>query len=173
MAGGPCYVLSVATLELLRTDHAAALLAFELENRAYFAASVPDRGDDFFAHFADRHAGLLAWQAAGTDYFHVLVRDGGEVLGRVNLTRIADGCGELGFRVAEKATGRGLATDGVRQVCALAAKEYGLTRLRARATNDNHGSRTVLARTGFAETGAILLDGRPGISYSRSLVSDG
>jgi ribosomal-protein-alanine N-acetyltransferase len=162
----------MATLELVRTDHADALLTFELENRSYFAASVPDRGDDFFAHFDERHAGLLAWQAAGTDYFHVLVGDSGEVLGRVNLTEIADGCGELGFRIAEKATGRGLATAGVREVCALASKEYGLARLRARATNDNHGSRTVLARTGFTETGAILLDGQPGISYSRSLVNN-
>ena len=170
--GGSCYVLSMATLELVRTDHADALLTFELENRSYFAASVPDRGDDFFAHFDERHAGLLAWQAAGTDYFHVLVGDSGEVLGRVNLTEIADGCGELGFRIAEKATGRGLATAGVRQVCALASKEYGLARLRARATTDNHGSRTVLARTGFTETGTILLNGRPGISYSRSLANN-
>jgi [ribosomal protein S5]-alanine N-acetyltransferase len=42
-------------LELLRPDHAPALLAFEQENRAYFAAWVPDRGDDYFANFAERH----------------------------------------------------------------------------------------------------------------------
>lgn len=163
----------MATLEPVRTDHADALLTFELENRAYFVASVPDRGDDFFTHFDKRHASLLAWQVAGTNYFHVLVGHRGEVLGRVNLTEIADGCAELGFRIAEKAAGRGLATAGVNQACALASKEYGLTRLRARAANDNHGSRAVLARTGFTEIGAILLNGRPGTSYSRSLVDDG
>ena len=160
-------------LQLVRPDHAAALLVFELANRAYFATSIPDRGDDFFMSFDERHASLLACQAAGTDYFHVLVGDGGEVLGRVNLAEIADGCAELGFRIAEKASGQGLATAGVNQVCALASMEYGLTRLRARATNDNRGSRAVLARTGFAETGAILLNGRPGTSYSRSLVDNG
>lgn len=164
--------LPMPVLQLVRPDHAAALLAFELENRAYFAASVPDRGDDFFMNFDERHASLLAWQEAGTDYFHVLVGDGGEVLGRVNLAKIADGCAELGFRIAEKASGQGLATAGVNQVCALASMEYGLTRLRARATNDNRGSRAVLARTGFAETGAIVLNGRPGTSYSRSLVGN-
>src|SRR5437870_12696435 len=31
-------------LQLLRLDHAPALLAFEWETRASFAASVPDRG---------------------------------------------------------------------------------------------------------------------------------
>src|SRR5258708_37671296 len=35
-------------LRRVRPEHAAALLAFELENRAYFAASIPDRGDDYF-----------------------------------------------------------------------------------------------------------------------------
>ena len=61
------------TFELLRLDHAPALLAFERENRAYFAASMPDRGDEFFAEFDTRYAQLLEWQAAGTDYFHLLV----------------------------------------------------------------------------------------------------
>ncbi|GAA1542837.1 hypothetical protein GCM10009827_073010 [Dactylosporangium maewongense] len=45
--------------ELKRLDagHAPAVLAFELANRAYFAASVSDRGDDFFDQFTDRPAG--------------------------------------------------------------------------------------------------------------------
>jgi ribosomal-protein-alanine N-acetyltransferase len=159
----------VPSLELLRPDHAAALLVFELENRVYFAASIPDRGDDFFAHFDDEHARLLARQADGTDYFHVLAGDAGDVLGRVNLVEITDGCAELGFRMAEKASGQGLATAGVRQVVALARTDYGLTRLRARAANDNHGSRAVLTRTGFTETGAIRLNGRPATSYSQDL----
>ena len=159
-------------LELVRLDHAAALLSFEQENRAYFAASIPDRGDEFFARFDHEHARLLTRQAAGTDYFHVLIGDDGEVLGRVNLVEITDGCAELGFRMAEKVAGRGLATAGVRQVCTLARTEYGLVRLRARATSDNRGSRAVLARTGFAATGEIVLNGKPGTSYSLSLVAD-
>jgi [ribosomal protein S5]-alanine N-acetyltransferase len=159
----------VPTLQLVRPDHAPALLAFELENREYFAASVPDRGDDFFVHFDDRHAQLLAWQADGTDYFHVLVGDGGEVLGRINLVEISDGCAELGFRIAQKAAGQGLATAGVQQVCALAATDYGLTGLRARTTVVNAPSRAVLARTGFTETGQTVLSGLPGITYERGL----
>lgn len=52
-------------LQLLRPDHAPALLAFERENRAYFAASVLDRGEDYFARFDERHRALLAEQEAG------------------------------------------------------------------------------------------------------------
>ena len=157
-------------LQLLRPEHAAALLTFELENRAYFDAWVPERGDDFFSHFDERHADLLARQIRGTGYFHVLIGDKGEVLGRVNLVEIVDGCAEVGYRIAEHVTGHGLATAGVKQVCALASSEYGLTRLRARAANGNHASQAVLAHNGFTATGVVLLNGRPTTSYERALI---
>ncbi|MEU0392047.1 GNAT family N-acetyltransferase [Streptomyces sp. NPDC006208] len=156
-------------LQRLRPGHAPALLAFEQENRAYFAASVPDRGDDYFAHFDARHSGLLAEQAAGLCHFHVLVGSGGEVLGRINLVDVADGSAELGYRIAAKAAGQGLATASVRQVCALAVTEYGLTLLRAATTLDNAGSQAVLARTGFVPTGEVRLGGLPGMGYARDL----
>ncbi|MFI9237236.1 GNAT family N-acetyltransferase [Streptomyces sp. NPDC053079] len=156
-------------LQLLRLDHAPALLAFEQENRAYFAASIPDRGDDYFADFDARHDALLAEQAAGLHFFHVLVGSDGEVLGRVNLIDVADGSAELGYRIAEKAARQGLATTAVRQTCLLAAAQYGLSALRAVTTLDNPGSRAVLARTGFVPVGEIMLDGRPGTRYTRDL----
>jgi ribosomal-protein-alanine N-acetyltransferase len=88
----------------------------------------------------------------------------------VNLVDVADGSAELGFRVAEKAAGRGLATAAVCQLCATAARDYGLRSLRASAAADNAGSRAVLSRVGFAPTGAgILLAGRPGHRFLLSL----
>jgi RimJ/RimL family protein N-acetyltransferase len=84
----------------------------------------------------------------------------------VNLFDVADGSAELGFRVAEKAAGRGLATAAVRQVCAMAAEDYGLRSLQASAAVDNLGSRAVLGRAGFVPTGEeVLLAGRPGLRY--------
>jgi ribosomal-protein-alanine N-acetyltransferase len=162
-------VLPMPELHLLRPDHAPALLAFERENRAYFAASVPDRGDDYFARFDERHRALLAEQEAGTCYFHVIVGAAGEVLGRVNLVDVADGGADLGYRIAERASGRGLATSAVRKVFELAATGYGLTTLRAAARLDNTASRAVLARTGFTVTGETLLSGLPGLTYLRRL----
>jgi RimJ/RimL family protein N-acetyltransferase len=161
----PRLQLPMPDLQLLRLDHAPALLAFERENRAYFAASVPDRGDEFFAEFDTRYAQLLAWQAAGTDYLHLLVAEGGEVVGRVNLTEVADGSAELGYRIAQKAAGQGLATAAVRKVRELAATEYGLTRLRARVTLDNPASRKVLEHNGFVAVGELTLNGKPAVSY--------
>jgi [ribosomal protein S5]-alanine N-acetyltransferase len=152
-------------LQVLRPDHAPALLVFEQENRAYFAASVPDRGDEFFAAFDARFAQLLQWQAAGTDYLHVLVTEAGEMVGRVNLIEVADRSAELGYRIAQKAAGQGLATAAVRQVCELAAEQYGLTRLRAKATMDNPASHKVLERNGFVAVSELTLDDKPAMSY--------
>jgi ribosomal-protein-alanine N-acetyltransferase len=156
-------------LERLTAAHAPALLAFEQENRAYFAAWIPDRGDAYFTDFAARHSALLAEQAAGVCHFHVLVDPSGAIVGRVNLVDVADGSAELGFRIAESAAGAGVATAAVRQICDLAATRYGLTALRAAAALDNAGSRTVLTRTGFTETGPTVLDGSPGLLYTRKL----
>ncbi|WP_432585536.1 GNAT family N-acetyltransferase [Streptomyces sp. HD1123-B1] len=158
-------------LQRLRRDHAAALLAFERENRAYFAQTIPDRGDDYFAGFDARHAELLAAQEAGLDHFHLIVDSDGEVLGRVNLVAVTtDGTAELGYRIAERATRQGLATSAVRQICVLAATAYGLTALRAETTLDNAGSRAVLTRAGFVPTGEeVVLSGRPGLAYVRDL----
>ncbi|MGW4646146.1 GNAT family N-acetyltransferase [Kitasatospora sp. NPDC004289] len=163
--------MSEIRLQLLRPDHASAVLAFERANRAYFAASVPDRGDEYFAAFGERHRALLAEQAAGVCYFHVLLDEAtGEVLGRFNLVDVAGGEAELGYRVAEGAAGRGLATAGVRALCELAARDYGLTALRAGTTVGNAASRAVLARTGFAVTGETTLGGGlPALTFRRGL----
>ena len=59
-------------LQRLRAGHAQAVLAFELANRAYFAASVSDRGDEFYDQFTERHNALLAEQEAGTGAFYVI-----------------------------------------------------------------------------------------------------
>lgn len=152
-------------LQLLRLEHAPALLEFERENRAYFAASIPDRGDEFFAEFDARFARLLEWQAAGTDYLHVLVAQGGEVVGRVNLVDVVNGSAELGYRIAQKAAGHGLATAAVREVRELAAAMYGLSKLRAKATTDNPASQKVLERNGFVVVGELTLNDKAAVSY--------
>jgi ribosomal-protein-alanine N-acetyltransferase len=157
-------------LQRLRAGHAPALLAFERENRSYFAKFVPDRGDAYFAEFDVRHQSLIAEQDAGTCHFHVLVGgDGaGDILGRVNLVDVADGEAELGYRIAESAAGRGLATSAVRQMCGLARTEYGLSALRAATYADNAASRAVLVRAGFIVVDEVEIEGRAEVRYRRS-----
>lgn len=164
------YGARVVDIQLLRDDHAAALLAFEQENRAYFAASIPDRGDDYFANFADRHQALLDEQAAGTCLFHVITASDGSIIGRVNLVDVVAGEAELGYRIAEGAAGRGLATRAVAQLLDRAVSEYGLTKVRAATTRDNPASQRILDKVGFVVVGHTTLSGHPGIRYECDLV---
>ena len=161
-------------LQRLRADHAPAVLAFELANRAYFAASVSDRGDEFYDQFTERHNALLAEQEAGTCAYHVLVGEDGSVLGRFNLVDIKDGTAELGYRVAQHVSGRGVATASVRELCRLAAAQYGLHTLRAATSHENVASQKVLAKAGFVPAGPAdpaHIGGKPGTWYQRDLAA--
>ncbi len=140
--------------------HALAVLAFELVNRSYFAASISDRGDEFFDQFSDRHSAMLAEQEAGSCAFYGLVDDDGSVLGRFNLYDLEDGTANLGYRVAEQVAGRGVATESVRELCRIAAERHGLRTVRAATSHENAASQKVLVKAGF------IMDwpGRPGRS---------
>lgn len=150
------------SLELLTAAHADAVLAFEQENREYFASWIWDRGDEYFANFAARHAAMLAEQAAGVCRFHVLVEDSGAVAGRMNLVDLENGSAELGYRIAQKWTGQGLATAAVRAIIGVAATEYGLTALWAGASDRNPASQAVLTRAGFRPVATTSTDLGPG-----------
>ena len=161
-------------LQQLNAGHAPAVLAFELANRAYFAASISDRGDAFFAHYAEWHSARLAEQDAGTGAFYVLVADDGAVLGRFNLLLAGDGTAELGYRVAQHAAGRGVATATVKELCRLAAARHGLHMLRAATSHDNAASRKVLTKAGFVPVGPADpadIGGKQGTWYQRDLTA--
>ncbi|MGW5123511.1 GNAT family N-acetyltransferase [Streptomyces sp. NPDC004069] len=159
-------------LKRLHAGHAPAVLAFELANRAYFAASISDRGDAFFDQFTDRHNALLAEQEAGSCAFYVLVAEDGSVLGRFNLYDLEDGTAKLGYRVAEQVAGRGVATATVRELCRTATARHGLRTLRAATSHDNAASQKVLTKAGFVPVGPATpadLGGKSGTWYERDL----
>jgi ribosomal-protein-alanine N-acetyltransferase len=142
-----------ARLELLTADHARPLERFERANRAFFTAQVGDRGDDFFEHFDDRLAARLHENQDGRSLFFVVVDGDGEVLARVNITDIDHPeLTELGFRVAEGAQGRGIATQGVITALDIAATR-GVKTVKARVSTANLASRRVLERCGFSQSG--------------------
>jgi len=165
----------VPELQRLRAVHAAAVLDFELANRAYFAAAISDRGDEFFEHFAERHRALLIEQQDGTGAYHVLVAEDGSVVGRFNLHFVGDATAELGYRVAEHAAGRGVATAIVRELCQLAPARYGIRRVRAATSLLNIASRDVLIGAGFLPVGPANpadLGGKMGTWYERVLADE-
>jgi ribosomal-protein-alanine N-acetyltransferase len=159
----------VPELQRLHADHAPAVLAFELANRAYFATFISDRGEEFFNHFDASFNELLAEQEAGTSIFHILVGENGEVLGRFNLVDLEGGTAVLGYRIAQQVAGRGVATATVQELCHRAHEQYGLRTLRAATSFDNVASQKVLIKAGFVRDGPAEPGRRPGSWYQRDL----
>jgi ribosomal-protein-alanine N-acetyltransferase len=93
------------------------------------------------------------------------------VLGRFNLYDVADGTARVGYRVAERVAGRGVATAAVRELCVLAGK-LGLQTLTAATSHENAASARVLLKAGFVPIGPAdpcELGGNQGTRYRRDL----
>ncbi len=162
-------------LQRLRPDHESPILAFERANRTYFAVSISDRGDEFFEHYPQRHLELLADQQAGIGAFYVLVAEDGAILGRFNLEFVEEGVAELGYRVAQRVAGQGVATATVRELCLLAASCHGVRTIRAATSCQNIASQKVLRKAGFIHVGPAdpsELGGKEGSWYRRHVTDE-
>ena len=137
------------TLTPLALADAGALYAFERANRAWFEAWVPARPEAY--RTPESLAALIEEQLAGPDAMF-LIRSGPQIVGRLNLTNIAEGAADLGYRVGEAACGRGVATEAVR-LGLDAARSMGLTAINVRVKPDNPASAQVLAKSGFDRIG--------------------
>lgn len=159
-------------LQRLRADHASAILAFEQGNRGYFAGFISDRGDDYFDKFTEKYQASLELQDTRLDAYYALVAEDGSVIGRFNLVNIKDGQAELGYRVAQHAAGRGVATAAVQELCRLAATEHGVRVLKARTSHQNVASQRVLTKAGFVPAGEAEINGRPAAGFERTLTAE-
>jgi ribosomal-protein-alanine N-acetyltransferase len=159
----------VFELQPVQYDDEARVLQFELENRAYFAESINDRGDDFFKKYAERHHELLAEQEAGACAFYLLVTDDEKIAGRFNLYDLFDGTANVGYRVGRQFSGSGVATSGVIELCHIARKEHALRTLSATTSNENIASQKVLLKSGFVAIESAVVAGKPGVRYELSL----
>ncbi|MBF4163385.1 GNAT family N-acetyltransferase [Nocardioides sp. CBS4Y-1] len=162
-------------MRALRRDDADLVLAFELDNRAWFARHVSDRGDEWFERFGAHFEADLADQAAGTCAFHLMLDDEGRVGGRFNLYGIEPGSARVGYRVAQRIAGRGRATAGLVELCRIAAREHAVHHLSAATSDLNVASTRVLLKAGFIAVGAADpadLGGKTGREYRRDLANE-
>ena len=158
-------------LQRLRGDHRDALLAFERENRSYFRRFITDRGDEFYERISEHLRIALAEQDAGVCVFCVLVdSDDGTIVGRFNLYDLADGAARVGYRVAERVAGHGVATSALRELCRRAAGDYGLRTLSAETSGANVASQRVLEKAGFVRRADCVVGGQPGVTFALELV---
>ena len=134
----------------LAANDAGELAALLVENRAFLAPFEPDRGERFYTAVGQ----LERLEREDKHAFAIL--DGEQIAGTVTLSNVVRGplqSANLGYWVAERANGRGLATKAVGQVILVAFGELGLHRLEAGTLVDNLASRRVLEKNGFEEIG--------------------
>ncbi len=158
-------------LQPVSRQHESAILAFEADNRGYFAKSISDRGDSFFAAFPERHKELIAEQEAGVSAYYVLLDEHDAVVGRFNLYDISDGTATVGYRVAEHVSGRGVATSALESLCQIAKEQLGLRTLKAVVSDENVASQRVLLKAGFEFVESIQVAGRRGALFGIDLAT--
>ncbi|MCC7599291.1 GNAT family N-acetyltransferase [Janthinobacterium sp. FW305-129] len=134
-----------------------ALLAFELDNRAYFESWVTARAPSYYTAEGIATAIEQAQREREKDTAHqYLATLDGQIIGRVNLTAVTRpyfNKAALGYRIGERFGGRGYAT---RVVALLLQEAFGaldLWRLEATARPQNMGSIAVMQRNGFHQYG--------------------
>ena len=137
---------------------AAALLAFELENRAFFEASINARPAGYYCLDGVQASISSAMADAMVDRgYQFLLRDEeGTILGRANLSAVKRAhfhSAVLGYRIGQAYCGKGCASEAVRQLLGIAFGKLRLARIEADCRIDNEASKRVLLRNGFVQFG--------------------
>jgi ribosomal-protein-alanine N-acetyltransferase len=137
---------------------AAALLAFELENRAWFERWVHPRDPAYYRLDAVQAAieQAASERRAEGGYQYLALAGDGRIVGRVNLRSVRGRpyrSAELGYRIGERDAGRGFASAAVALCLHEAFGAHGLWRVEATARPINRASIRVLERCGFTAWG--------------------
>ncbi len=150
--------MSQIILQPATTEFAAQLLAFEVDNRAFFESRINVRAADYYSLAGVTRALAEAQFEAKTDlgYQYLICHNNLGIVGRINLSRVRRNhfhSAELGYRIAESACGHGYASEAISQVLAKAFSTLGFMRIEAAATINNHASIRALLRNGFVQYG--------------------
>jgi len=146
--------VSIRPLQVRDADTLAALYT---ENREFLEPFDPPRPDGFATSAAQRRELRALEQERVADRLErFLISAGAEPAGVISVSRISRGPFQnagLGYWVAERMNGRGVASQAVGLVCEWGFGEAGFHRLEAATLVDNIASQTVLRRNRFTEIG--------------------
>lgn len=141
--------------ESIGEKHVLSLLDFELKNKAYFEKSIAPRDKAFYslAGVGNHISELVYLQKQNKAFCYVVINDTQDknIVARANLKNIAGKTGEIGYRVAEGVSGKGIASRCVRRLVEQ-AKNIGLSTLTAEVMDNNPASEKVLVKNGFKPT---------------------
>ena len=147
-----------AVLRPLVPDDAQVLAALYAENRDFLAPWQPLRPDGWFTEAGQLEAvaAVLEQQRAGGAVPFLITAEDGSAVGALTLASVIRGAFQscsVGYWLAERAQGRGLATAALREAAEHACGELRLHRVQAETLTHNPRSQRVLERVGFERYG--------------------
>jgi ribosomal-protein-alanine N-acetyltransferase len=134
------------------------LASLYVENRQFLAPWQPRRPDGYFTEGGQREAvgAALAQQSSGSAVRLAILDPEGALVGTITLASIIRGAFQscsVGYWLAERAQGRGLATAALREAAHVAFTDLQLHRIQAETLTHNVRSQRVLERLGFHRYG--------------------
>ncbi len=143
----------------LTLDDVEALATLYTDNRQFLAPWQPLRPDYYFTVEGQREAveAVLAQQANDSAVPLAIADRAGAVVGTFTLASIIRGAFQscsVGYWLAERAQGQGLATAALQEAVDLAFGPLRLHRVQAETLTRNERSQRVLRRVGFEQYGA-------------------
>ncbi|CAH1041802.1 GNAT family N-acetyltransferase [Halomonas sp. TD01] len=136
--------------QLIAQQDAAELLQFEVAERVWFEQHIEARAEHFYTPEGIRqHINeCLALNARGR-MRPLIIQHRGAIVGRANLREIENGYAKVGYRIAQHASGNGLAQKALNHLISEARCIYQINTLTATVSLDNHASQRVLKKAGF------------------------
>ncbi len=135
------------------------VLAFYNRNRSHLEPWEPSRDPKFYTHTYQEmllEAHLKEFTRGRSLKFWLRLKENGELVGAVNLNQIMrepfQSC-LLGYKMDAGFTGRGLMTEAVSKIVAIAFESCALHRVEASVIPRNEASKRVLLKNGFFKEG--------------------
>lgn len=135
-------------------EYISVLLQFELENKDWFEQFVSARSAHFLTQVGMSEAvtALLDEMKDNTGAYYLAIKND-EVIGRFNFSFDGLNSAELGYRVAKKYAGSGVATFAINQLLPEVKNTLGVDRVKAKTASDNLASNKVLKKCSFEQIG--------------------
>ena len=117
------------------------------DTRRFLADEVFETAED--ARTAIAFLTLQYGNFEGPQVYPVIVKDGGQNIGYVQLVSLGDGSWEIGYHIAKRYTGKGYATEAVQAFLPVMARAAGISEVYGICVRENVASRRVLEKCGF------------------------
>ena len=138
--------------ERIDPKHVLSLLDFENRNRHFFETYIAPRDNAFYSlDGVGNHISELQYLAKCNRALSFVLIGNNRIVARANLKNIESKCAEIGYRVSEEATGKGVASLCVEFLIS-EAKRNGIVSIKAEVMDNNRASDKVLLKNSYVPT---------------------